>query len=55
MADRDKNRGFHSAAGLIQYYDMEETKALKIPPAIVVGCGIAVGVLIKILQWRYPT
>jgi preprotein translocase subunit Sec61beta len=55
MADRDKNRGFHSAAGLIQYYDMEETKALKVPPYVVVALGLAVGVLVMILQWRFPT
>jgi preprotein translocase subunit Sec61beta len=55
MADRDKNRGFHSAAGLIQYYDMEETKALKIPPTVVVGLGIFVGVLVEVLKWRYPS
>ena len=37
-SDRNKT-GFHSAAGLIQYYDMEETRALKIDPYIVVGMG----------------
>lgn len=50
-----KNRGFSSAAGLIQYYDMEETKALKVPPYVVMGIGIAMGVVIEILRWKYPT
>ncbi|MCL4324567.1 MAG: preprotein translocase subunit Sec61beta [Candidatus Thermoplasmatota archaeon] len=50
-----KNRGFSSAAGLIQYYDMEETKALKVPPEIVVILGIAVGVLVEVLAWKFPT
>lgn len=47
-----KNRGFSSAAGLIQYYDMEETKAIKIPPAVIIGLGIGVSVLVEILSWR---
>ncbi len=47
-----KNRGFSSAAGLIQYYDMEETKAIKIPPFIIIGLGIAISILVEILSWR---
>ncbi|MGD0719110.1 MAG: preprotein translocase subunit Sec61beta [Thermoplasmata archaeon] len=47
-----KNRGFSSAAGLIQYYDMEETKAVKIPPAVIISLGIAVSILVEILSWR---
>jgi preprotein translocase subunit Sec61beta len=47
-----KNRGFSSAAGLIQYYDMEETKAVKIPPFIIIGLGIGVSILVDILSWR---
>ncbi len=54
MAEK-KNRGFSSAAGLIQYYDMEETKALKVPPELVVIMGIAVGVLVEIMAWKFPT
>ena len=49
----DKRRsGFSSAAGLIQYYDMEETKALKINPYIVMGLGVGAAVFISILNWR---
>ncbi len=55
MADRDQRRGFSSAAGLIQYYDMEETRALKVPPELVVILGLALGVVVEILRWRYPT
>ncbi|MGI0055035.1 MAG: preprotein translocase subunit Sec61beta [Thermoplasmata archaeon] len=47
-----KNRGFSSAAGLIQYYDMEETRAVKIHPWIVIALGFAVGVLVLVLNWR---
>ncbi len=48
----NKRSGFSSAAGLIQYYDMEETRALKINPYIVVGMGIAAAFLVEFLNWR---
>ncbi len=51
MADKRRS-GFSSAAGLIQYYDMEETKALKINPYIVMGLGVGAAVFISILNWR---
>ncbi len=51
MPDR-KRSGFSSAAGLIQYYDMEETKALKINPYLVMGFGLGAAVLVEILNWR---
>ncbi|HYB78957.1 MAG TPA: preprotein translocase subunit Sec61beta [Thermoplasmata archaeon] len=47
-----RQRGFSSAAGLIQYYDMEETRALKVNPYIVMGMGIAAAVFVSILNWR---
>jgi len=47
-----KRSGFSSAAGLIQYYDMEESRSLKINPYLVVGMGIGVAVLVLILNWR---
>jgi preprotein translocase subunit Sec61beta len=47
-----KRSGFSSAAGLIQYYDMEETRALKINPYIVLGLGIAAAILVEVLNWR---
>ena len=51
MPDNRKS-GFSSAAGLIQYYDMEETKALKVNPYIVIGLGIGAAVFISVLNWR---
>lgn len=50
-----KKTGFHSAAGLIQYYDMEETRALKINPYIILGLGIGAAVFVEILNWRVLT
>jgi preprotein translocase subunit Sec61beta len=47
-----KRSGFSSAAGLIQYYDMEETRALKINPYLVLSFGIAAAILVEILNWR---
>jgi preprotein translocase subunit Sec61beta len=47
-----KRSGFSSAAGLIQYYDMEETRALKINPYIVLIMGIVAAFLVEILNWR---
>ena len=47
-----RQRGFSSAAGLIQYYDMEETRALKVNPYFVMGMGIAAAVFVEILNWR---
>lgn len=48
----NKRSGFSSAAGLIQYYDMEESRALKINPYIVMALGIGSAVLVEILNWR---
>jgi preprotein translocase subunit Sec61beta len=53
MPASDRNRGFHSAAGLIQYYDMEETRALKIHPYFILGLGIGAALLVEILNWKF--
>ena len=47
-----RQRGFSSAAGLIQYYDMEEARALKLNPYLVMGMGVAAAVFVEILNWR---
>ena len=48
----NRRSGFSSAAGLIQYYDMEETRAVKIHPWIIILLGFAVAVLVEVLSWR---
>jgi preprotein translocase subunit Sec61beta len=48
----NRRSGFSSAAGLIQYYDMEETRSLKINPYIVIGMGIGAAVIVEFLNWR---
>ena len=55
MPKNKKNEGFHSAAGLIRYFDSEDDKALKVNPWIVVGLCIAVSALVLILGTLYPT
>ncbi|MGB6500514.1 MAG: preprotein translocase subunit Sec61beta [Thermoplasmata archaeon] len=47
-----KRTGFSSAAGLIQYYDMEETRSLKLNPYFVLSIGIVAAVVVEILNWR---
>ena len=49
----ENRRGFSSAAGLIQYYDMEETRALKLDPYIVVVLGIGAAILVEVLNWKF--
>jgi preprotein translocase subunit Sec61beta len=48
-----KNRGFSSAAGLIQYYDMEESRSLKIDPYFVLAMGIGAAIVVEILNWKF--
>ena len=55
MPKNKKNEGFHSAAGLIRYFDSEDDKALKVNPWIVVGLCIGVSALVLILGAIYPT
>jgi len=47
-----RRSGFSSAAGLIQYYDMEETRALKLNPYLVMSMGISAAIFVEILNWR---
>jgi preprotein translocase subunit Sec61beta len=48
-----KRSGFHSAAGLIQYYDMEESRALKIDPYVVLILGVGAAVFVQVISWRF--
>ena len=51
---KNKNEGFHSAAGLIRYFDQEDEKALKVPPWVVVAIAIISMAIIYIAQWQWP-
>lgn len=54
MPKSKKGEGFHSAAGLIRYFDSEDEKALKINPWLVVGMCIAVSVIVLVLGALFP-
>ncbi len=47
-----KRAGFSSAAGRSQSYDMEEPRALKVNPYIVIALGIGAAIFVEILNWR---
>ena len=53
MPKQKKGEGFHSAAGLIRYFDQEDEKALKIPPWFVVGLAIGIAVVVEIARYFY--
>lgn len=42
-----------SSAGLVNYYDSEDRRAVHISPAIVFGIAIAIGVAIFVLNALY--
>lgn len=50
-----KSEGFHSAAGLIRYFEAEEDVALKINPWMVVGLCVGLSVLVLIMDILFPT
>ncbi len=51
---KNKNEGFHSAAGLIRYFDQEDEKALKVPPWAVVAIAVIMMAIVFIAQWQWP-
>ncbi|MCX8173682.1 MAG: preprotein translocase subunit Sec61beta [Thermoplasmata archaeon] len=53
MAKEKKGEGFHSAAGLIRYFDAEEDVAIKIDPRIVLGMCIGAVVILEVLRYVY--
>jgi len=54
MAKDKKGEGFHSAAGLIRYFDAEEKTALKIDPRLVIAMCIATIVIVTAITVAYP-
>lgn len=49
-----QDTGFHSAAGLIRYFDQEDEKALKIPPWVVIVLGLALGIGVGVVTLLWP-
>jgi preprotein translocase subunit Sec61beta len=48
MAKQKKGEGFHSAAGLIRYFDAEEKTSLRIPPWLVVTMCVATMIIVTV-------
>jgi preprotein translocase subunit Sec61beta len=53
MAKQKKGEGFHSAAGLIRYFDAEEKTSLRIPPWFVIVMCVATAVIIVSIHLIY--
>jgi preprotein translocase subunit Sec61beta len=51
---KKKGEGFHSAAGLIRYFDEEDEKSLKINPWIVVGMCVGSAVFCTAAAFIWP-
>ncbi len=51
---RDRDSGFHSAAGLIRYFDQEDEKALKVNPWIVVALCVGLSALVLYVTYTWP-
>ena len=54
MAKQKKSEGFHSAAGLIRYFDAEEKTSLRIPPWFVAGMCVATIVILTVVHIIWP-
>ena len=54
MAKQKKGEGFHSAAGLIRYFDAEEKTSLKIPPWFVATMCILTIAIVEVVHVAFP-
>ncbi|MFH1101688.1 MAG: preprotein translocase subunit Sec61beta [Methanobacteriota archaeon] len=54
MAKDKKGEGFHSAAGLIRYFDAEEKTAVKINPKLVIALCIASIIIVIAVELAWP-
>jgi preprotein translocase subunit Sec61beta len=54
MAKQKKTEGFHSAAGLIRYFDAEEKTSLRIPPWFVIALCVGTIVIVTAVNiiWK---
>lgn len=54
MAKEKKGEGFHSAAGLIRYFDAEDETAIKISPWGVIGACLTLVIVVELLKFFNP-
>ncbi len=54
MAPKQKGGGFHSSAGLMRYFDEEESKGPKLDHRLILIMAVASLVIIELAKWRWP-
>jgi preprotein translocase subunit Sec61beta len=54
MAKQKKGEGFHSAAGLIRYFDAEEKTSLRIPPWFISAMCIGTIIVLTVVHVVFP-
>ncbi len=54
MASKQKGGGFHSSAGLMRYFDEEESKGPKLDHRLVLVLAVLSLVIIEIAKWQWP-
>jgi preprotein translocase subunit Sec61beta len=52
---KKKGEGFHSAAGLIRYFDEEDEKALHVPPWAVIAMCVGSSIIVTVAAIVWPT
>jgi len=55
MAKKKKGEGFHSAAGLIRYFDDEDERSIRINPYFVLAMCIGAAVVVLVASYMWPT
>jgi preprotein translocase subunit Sec61beta len=50
MAKKTQGPGIQASAGLIRYFDAEETSSVKIPPIAVMLFGVVTGVALILMR-----
>ena len=51
---KDKGEGFSSSAGLMRYFDSEDSKGIKLGPRTVIAIAVIFTVVIAILPIFFP-
>lgn len=51
---KKNDSGFQSSAGLMRYFDVENEKGIRISPRAVIGLGVALIVVVMLLEVFLP-
>ncbi len=54
MARESRRTGFQSAAGLIRYFEEEESKGPKLDPKLIIYFAIALAVVVELAKVFWP-